>query len=297
MTMRVTMTQTRMGESGSLLEAASTYTVSREFGAWLVGWRYATDTDGVLSESDIDIKTYTVTSTKFAELVAASQLVTDQLYRVGAAIYRATSAEAYETLGSGASDGSTTFEDVTTTTYTTTAADFASDGTAKTKRFTNAAGCLVTQGSGLGLSAGKVMKWVQASGAGQITFQGDGTSTLASASGDLASSGQLASGYVEAQGGEAFLLVGQIGDGATPKAFTSRALTATDDGNTLVTSTSQVVTVNTGLPAGFGVLIDGACTFAGTATVTDSRKSGETVIVCALINTGTDAYRVVGGKA
>lgn len=50
MTMRITMTQTRMGESGSLLTAGSTYTVSKEFGAEMVGARgYATDTDGVLS--------------------------------------------------------------------------------------------------------------------------------------------------------------------------------------------------------------------------------------------------------
>lgn len=200
--------------------------------------------------------------------------------------------------GSGTSDGSTTFEDVTTTTYTATAADFASDGTAKTKRFTNASGCLVTIPAALGMTSGKVMKWQQATGAGQVTFQGDGTSTVDSASGDLVSAGELSSGFVEAQPtADDFLVVGQIGDGAAPKAFTSRALTAIDDGNTLVTSTSQVVTVNTGLPPGFGVLIDGACTFAGTATVTDSRKSGETVIVCALINTGTDTYRVVGGKA
>lgn len=50
MTMRITMLQTRMGESGSLLTAGSTYTVSKEFGAEMVGSRgYATDTDGVLS--------------------------------------------------------------------------------------------------------------------------------------------------------------------------------------------------------------------------------------------------------
>lgn len=111
----------------------------------------------------------------------------------------------------GSSDGSTTFEDVTTTTYTATAADFASDGTAKTKRFTNAAGCLVTVPVALGVNTGTVMKWLQASGAGQITFQGDGTSNVDSASGDLVSAGELSSGYVEHQGGDDFLLVGQIG--------------------------------------------------------------------------------------
>ena len=45
MTMRVTMLSTRMGESGTLLTAGSTYTVSDAFGAYLVGYKYATDTD------------------------------------------------------------------------------------------------------------------------------------------------------------------------------------------------------------------------------------------------------------
>jgi hypothetical protein len=49
MTMRITMRQTRMGESGSLLDSGSTYTVSDAFGAAMVGATYATDTDGVLS--------------------------------------------------------------------------------------------------------------------------------------------------------------------------------------------------------------------------------------------------------
>jgi hypothetical protein len=48
MTMQVTMTQTRMGESGSLLNAGTTYSVSDSFGASLVGSGYATDTNGVL---------------------------------------------------------------------------------------------------------------------------------------------------------------------------------------------------------------------------------------------------------
>lgn len=43
MTMTVTMTQTRMGESGSLLVAGSSYSVSDAFGAFLVGAGLATD--------------------------------------------------------------------------------------------------------------------------------------------------------------------------------------------------------------------------------------------------------------
>lgn len=49
MTMRVTMLQSRYGAGGALLAAGSTYSVSDEFGAALVGWGFATDTDGVLS--------------------------------------------------------------------------------------------------------------------------------------------------------------------------------------------------------------------------------------------------------
>ena len=49
MSMRVTMIQARMGESGSVLAAGSTYTVTDPFGALLVGKGWATDTDGVLS--------------------------------------------------------------------------------------------------------------------------------------------------------------------------------------------------------------------------------------------------------
>lgn len=49
MTMRITMTQTRMGESGSLLLAGTTYTVSDAFGAAMVGAKYATDTDNALT--------------------------------------------------------------------------------------------------------------------------------------------------------------------------------------------------------------------------------------------------------
>lgn len=49
MTMSITMIQTRMGESGSLLTAGNTYTVSDAFGAAMVGAGYATDTNRVLN--------------------------------------------------------------------------------------------------------------------------------------------------------------------------------------------------------------------------------------------------------
>lgn len=46
--MRITMLQTRMGESGTLLNVGSTYTVSNGFGAAMVGSGYATDPDNTL---------------------------------------------------------------------------------------------------------------------------------------------------------------------------------------------------------------------------------------------------------
>jgi hypothetical protein len=48
MTMRITLLQTVMGESGSLLTSGSTVTVSDAFGAAMVGSGRATDTDSAL---------------------------------------------------------------------------------------------------------------------------------------------------------------------------------------------------------------------------------------------------------
>lgn len=48
MSMSITMLQTRMGESGALLTAGNTYSVSKAFGAAMVGAGYATDTARVL---------------------------------------------------------------------------------------------------------------------------------------------------------------------------------------------------------------------------------------------------------
>lgn len=56
MTMRITMNQARMGESGSVLAAGTTYTVSDAFGAAMVGAGYATDTDRALTPA---VSTYT----------------------------------------------------------------------------------------------------------------------------------------------------------------------------------------------------------------------------------------------
>lgn len=86
-------------------------------------------------------------------------------------------------------------------------------------------------------------------------------------------------------------------DVGVPGAFTSRALTNADYDDTLVCATAQAATVNTGLMSGFCCSFKGAVSFAGTATVTDLRSSGQSVIWCTLTQTGTDTYDVLGGKA
>ena len=61
MTMRVTITSTVMGESGSLLTAGSTYSVSDSFGSSLVNSGRATDTDRALNPQQSELKPYLAT--------------------------------------------------------------------------------------------------------------------------------------------------------------------------------------------------------------------------------------------
>lgn len=89
----------------------------------------------------------------------------------------------------------------------------------------------------------------------------------------------------------------QIAGDGTPSAFTSRVLSQTDNGMTLVCASAQTATVNTGLPNGFGCAFKGAISFDGTATVTDVRTTGATNPWCSLVRTGTDTYDAVGSKA
>lgn len=82
-----------------------------------------------------------------------------------------------------------------------------------------------------------------------------------------------------------------------PIAFTSRSLIDADSGANLICSSPQTATVNTGLESGFGVAIKGTISFAGSATVNDVRTTGAANPWCSLLQTGTDTYDVVGGKA
>lgn len=59
--MRVTITSTVMGESGSLLTAGSTYSVSDSFGSSLVNSGRATDTDRALNPQQSELKPYLAT--------------------------------------------------------------------------------------------------------------------------------------------------------------------------------------------------------------------------------------------
>lgn len=69
------------------------------------------------------------------------------------------------------------------------------------------------------------------------------------------------------------------------------------NGGTLVMSGSHLLTIDDDLPAGFGCAIKGDFTYGGTAIVTDVRESGASNPWCALVQTGTDAYDLVGNKA
>lgn len=91
----------------------------------------------------------------------------------------------------------------------------------------------------------------------------------------------------------------QIGGDASPHAFTTRALTAADNGMVLTCATSQTATVNSGLAAGFGVAVKGTISFtAGSGvTITDLRSTGSSSPWCALTQTATDAYDLLGNKA
>jgi len=81
-------------------------------------------------------------------------------------------------------------------------------------------------------------------------------------------------------------------------AFTTRALAASDNGATLICSSAQTATVGAGLGAGFGCAFKGAVSFTGSgATVNDVRTTGAANPWCSLVQTGTDTYDIVGGKA
>jgi hypothetical protein len=89
----------------------------------------------------------------------------------------------------------------------------------------------------------------------------------------------------------------QVAPGTPIAVGADRALTNADNGANLICSGTRVLTVNTGLLAGFGCSIKGTVSFAGTATVTDVRTTGATNPWCALCATGTNTYDVVGSKA
>ena len=69
-----------------------------------------------------------------------------------------------------------------------------------------------------------------------------------------------------------------------------------DNGATIVCASTPKLTFNAGLGAGFGVAIDGAFTYDGTASVTDERISLSLTPTAALLQVGTDTYKLVGQK-
>lgn len=79
--------------------------------------------------------------------------------------------------------------------------------------------------------------------------------------------------------------------------FTSRVLTYLDDDKTLVAATAQVATVNLDLPASFGCTFSGPVSFAGTANVSnDKRTAGDADPTCSLVQTSPGFYKILGTK-
>ena len=96
-----------------------------------------------------------------------------------------------------------------------------------------------------------------------------------------------------------------LNDTKAPRGGPGAALGATytaieaDDGKIWPTPVNCAVTVNTGLPAGFGQGFSGAgvVSSTGTATITDKRTAGAANPVCSLVNIGTNTYEIWGTKA
>lgn len=76
----------------------------------------------------------------------------------------------------------------------------------------------------------------------------------------------------------------------------SRPLVPADNTKNLICSNNPKFTINIGLGSGFGVGIKGLFTWDGTAAVADVRSIGATNPWAALMQTGTDAYDLTGGK-
>lgn len=95
---------------------------------------------------------------------------------------------------------------------------------------------------------------------------------------------------------DAYAAFGQLG---IPTSFSTRILTNSDNGLTLLPSdSSQTATVPVGLAEGFGCAFNSNLTVSAASgvTVTDKRVSGATNPICAIINVGNDTYEVWGSK-
>lgn len=77
--------------------------------------------------------------------------------------------------------------------------------------------------------------------------------------------------------------------------FTSRALTASDNGGVFYTSASQVVTINSGVTGFNTCVFYGPVTFTGTATIEDKRTTGaDTDVAMVQRLPAADAFRIIG---
>lgn len=129
----------------------------------------------------------------------------------------------------GSSDGSTTFEDVTTTTYTLTNAD----ANGITKKLTNVAGCAVEVPAGLTWTVGQRVEFLDVSGLS--TFADDSTATLTSLADQYTSAGAGAKMVIECTGTDTYKLYGEYG--MAPVSFT---VPIGDETTALTTGTAKL---------------------------------------------------------
>lgn len=83
----------------------------------------------------------------------------------------------------------------------------------------------------------------------------------------------------------------------TPQPHASHyTLVPEDNGKTLVLTATPLITIDDGLPVGFGCTVKGNFTVDGTADVTDVREIRGVASWCSLIQTAADTYDLVGNK-
>jgi len=89
--------------------------------------------------------------------------------------------------------------------------------------------------------------------------------------------------------------ISSIGLGQVNPQGGAYTLVDTDNGSTIVCSSSPVLTIDNGLVGGFGCTIVNAFAYGGSAAVTDQRQTTG-IAACTLLQIGADVYWLIGSK-